>query len=262
MATIQRPLKLYGTRKYVDEVAADADHKAPILSIEVDADLDTIYTAWNGGVDGVNIKPGVITTGHIADGQVTDGKISSLSWDKVTGKPTYYPIQPGAISTSQISDGAVTGAKIADGTITTADIADGQITKYKIATGQSLFNPPQHAQADGPNNLAIPFGQRAICGLSYGARSYTYCIGFVSGIAFSTGTGSATLRAYLMAQGAQIADTYISLNIAVNQFYPWTLAMLGVALGTGSYSLDIAATGSNLLQVNVGRSQLIVIEPS
>ena len=100
MATIQRPLKLYGTRRYVDEVAADADHKAPILSAEVDGDLDTIYTAWNQGVDGVNIKPGVITTGHLADGHVTDLKIAGLSWDKVTGKPTYFPIQPGTISTA------------------------------------------------------------------------------------------------------------------------------------------------------------------
>jgi hypothetical protein len=44
---IQRPLKTYGTRKYVDEVAAAPNNTDPILASEVDADLDTMYTAFN-----------------------------------------------------------------------------------------------------------------------------------------------------------------------------------------------------------------------
>jgi hypothetical protein len=81
MATIQRPLKLFSTRKYVDEVAADPDHLAPILASEVDADIDTVFEAWNGGVDPVNIKPG----------SVQDSHIDTVSWSKITGSPTTFP---------------------------------------------------------------------------------------------------------------------------------------------------------------------------
>jgi hypothetical protein len=44
---IQRPLKTYGTRSYVAEVAAAPNNQDPILASEVDADLDTMYTAFN-----------------------------------------------------------------------------------------------------------------------------------------------------------------------------------------------------------------------
>jgi hypothetical protein len=66
MATIQRNVKTYGTRKFVDEVSAAPSHYAPVLSNEVDADLDTVYAAWNGGVDAVNIKDGSITFAKLA----------------------------------------------------------------------------------------------------------------------------------------------------------------------------------------------------
>jgi hypothetical protein len=66
MATIQRPVKTYGTRSYVAEVAAAPGNLDPVLSNEVDADLDTIYAAWNGGVDTVNVKDGSITFAKLA----------------------------------------------------------------------------------------------------------------------------------------------------------------------------------------------------
>jgi hypothetical protein len=66
MATIQRPVKTYGTRSYVGEVGAAPGNLDPILGSEVDADLDTIYAAWNGGVDTVNVKPGSITYASLA----------------------------------------------------------------------------------------------------------------------------------------------------------------------------------------------------
>jgi len=61
MATIQRPLKTYGNRTYVAEVAAAPSNQDPILANEVDGDIDTIYSAWNGGADTVNIKDGAIS---------------------------------------------------------------------------------------------------------------------------------------------------------------------------------------------------------
>ncbi|HKE83324.1 MAG TPA: hypothetical protein VKB50_06205, partial [Vicinamibacterales bacterium] len=61
MATIQRPLKTYGNRTYVAEVAAAPSNQDPILASEVDGDIDTMYSAWNGGADTVNIKDGAIS---------------------------------------------------------------------------------------------------------------------------------------------------------------------------------------------------------
>lgn len=61
MATIQRPVKTYGTRSYAAEVAAAPGNEDPVLAVEVDGDLDTIYAAWNGGADTVNLKDGSVT---------------------------------------------------------------------------------------------------------------------------------------------------------------------------------------------------------
>jgi Chaperone of endosialidase len=66
MATIQRNVKTFGTRSFVGEVAAAPSNYAPILSNEVDADLDTVYAAWNGGADSVNVKDGSITYAKLA----------------------------------------------------------------------------------------------------------------------------------------------------------------------------------------------------
>jgi hypothetical protein len=66
MATIQRPVKTYGNRTYVAEVAAAPSNEDPILASEVDGDLDTIYAAWNAGADTVNIKDGSVTYAKLA----------------------------------------------------------------------------------------------------------------------------------------------------------------------------------------------------
>lgn len=75
MATIQRPIKTYGTRRYVDEVALAPSNEDPVLANEVDADLDTVYAAWNAGADTVNIKDGAVTRAKLdtAVGAVVDG---------------------------------------------------------------------------------------------------------------------------------------------------------------------------------------------
>src|SRR5215475_902833 len=102
MAIIQRPTKQGNATTYQGKVAAGY---TTILASEMDADLDLIYSAWNQGVDGSNIQPGVITgsmlapgavgtrelqdggvqTVDIGDGQVTNAKISDVAWSKLTG---------------------------------------------------------------------------------------------------------------------------------------------------------------------------------
>src|SRR5215475_4648404 len=102
MATIQRPTKQGNATTYQGKVAAGY---TTILASEMDADLDLIYSAWNQGVDGSNIQPGVITgnmlapgavgtrelqdggiqTVDIGDGQVNNAKISDVQWNKLIG---------------------------------------------------------------------------------------------------------------------------------------------------------------------------------
>jgi len=103
MAVIQRPPKEGNATTYQGKVAIGF---TKILAAEVDADLDTIYAAWNGGADTVNI----------ADDSITGAKLKA-----------------GSVGTRELQDGGVKTIDLGDLQVTTAKIADGQVTGGKIA---------------------------------------------------------------------------------------------------------------------------------
>jgi hypothetical protein len=109
MATIQRNVKTFGTRSFVGEVAAAPSNYAPILSNEVDADLDTVYSAWNGGMDSVNLKDGSVTYAKLApDAQLwADTGTALTQGTSFTTRPVSIPTNLTAGVTTIESTGTV-----------------------------------------------------------------------------------------------------------------------------------------------------------
>ncbi|MBA2481223.1 MAG: hypothetical protein H0V44_11220 [Planctomycetes bacterium] len=82
-----------------------------------------------------------ITTAAIGDAQVTDAKIQSVAWTKITGTPTAFP----PTAHDHVLGGDLTGttsaAAIAPGAVDTSEIANGAITRPKLApiTGPAVL---------------------------------------------------------------------------------------------------------------------------
>jgi hypothetical protein len=86
---LTRPLKEGSVTTYQQKVAAGFPD---ILASEADADLDTIYAAWNGGIGTANLVDGSVTSAKLAPGAA----LANLS----TGSITTAKLAPGAASRS------------------------------------------------------------------------------------------------------------------------------------------------------------------
>lgn len=114
MATISRPGKEGNATTYQGKVAAGY---TKILAQEVDADIDAIYTAWNQGVDTVNIKDAAVTAPKLAPGAILPAALG-----------------PGSVQTAALADGSVSTAKLADNSVTSAKIVNGAIVDADVTS--------------------------------------------------------------------------------------------------------------------------------
>jgi hypothetical protein len=155
MAVIQRPAKQGNATTYQGKVALGY---TTILAGEVDADLDTMYAAWNGGVDAVNIAPNSISADKLQSNIIGPRELaddlpgSVLVADAITSRE----LAPDSVGTAELQTGAVTYAKLApnaqlwsdDGTSLYA--VSGRIVKTNSESGYGSF----HA-ATGANTTRI-----------------------------------------------------------------------------------------------------------
>jgi hypothetical protein len=103
MGDIARGIKTYGTRTFVGERAAAPGNKAPILSAEVDYDLDLLYTTWNNGITIVDLAPGfVIDHAHLGTDAVESNNIKN-------GTITLADMGSNSVDSSKIVNGSIRG---------------------------------------------------------------------------------------------------------------------------------------------------------
>ncbi|HVG17376.1 MAG TPA: hypothetical protein VM935_20550, partial [Chitinophagaceae bacterium] len=101
--------------------------------------------AASGDLEGVYPNPtlgaGVVTTAKISDNAVTDAKINSVSYSKITGAP--IALLPTGVAAGDLSGtypnpvvatGAINSSKLADASVLSTKIADGAVTDDKINT--------------------------------------------------------------------------------------------------------------------------------
>jgi hypothetical protein len=125
---VTRPLKEGSVTTYQQKVAAGFPD---ILASEADADLDTIYAAWNGGVGTANLIDGCVTSAKIQADQITTRELANAS---VNGSalPT--------LGQHELVQHSIQG---------NLDIADGSVVRQTISAGHSLWTS---GNATGPGS--------------------------------------------------------------------------------------------------------------
>jgi len=86
----------------------------------------------SGSTDDAQLVAGAVGTAELADAAVTDAKIATVAWGKVTGKPATFPPDPHDHTLGGDLSGTLAAAEIAAGAVGTSEIADAAVTNAKL----------------------------------------------------------------------------------------------------------------------------------
>lgn len=219
-----RPIKIGGNTQYVDEVASGYPE---LPAKELDDDLNVLYNAVNSIINN-SIPVSSITTAMLADGSVTDPKIASVSWSKVTGAPVSPP--PSGLSPARASQIWQDPVAQAPANTTSAYIldarnlvlADGHTYRMSLAGDISRI-------ANGSASLVVTIG---------GVNSLSYLVG---GPVASPMTEVFTLDLAVTMQG-----TIMRIEGTFRVAAPGTLGQINTVTSTSIVSKTVTATGPGL----------------
>lgn len=85
-----------------------------------------------GSTDDAQLVEGAVGTAELADAAVTDAKIASVAWGKLTGIPATFPPDPHDHALGGDLTGTLAAAEIAANAVGTAELADGAVTNAKL----------------------------------------------------------------------------------------------------------------------------------
>jgi len=102
-------------------------------------DFTPITRPFTPGVSSAEIADNAVSTIKLQDGSVTDPKISTVSWSKITSAPASFPPSgaaggdlAGSYPNPELKSDAVTSAKILDGTIALSDLGVNGATANQV----------------------------------------------------------------------------------------------------------------------------------
>jgi hypothetical protein len=214
MATLERPLKEGNVRTYQAKVALGF---LDILASEVDADCDTIYAAWNGGLPADSVG-----TTQLISGAVTQPKLAT-----------------NAVGTAQLIDAQVTQAKLANNAVGTAQLIDTQVTTAKLAAQATT---PSSAMGSVFEVIVAPLTTTVVAGANITVRAVALLVGGVVGHAISTvdAASGASCQCQLFRDTTQVM-AWIIVPPGANTTYQisFPVTFLETTTGVHGYQLKI-----------------------
>lgn len=199
----------------------------PILASEMNADLNTITDAINGGLDEANLADNAVTAAKLQTSSVTSAKIADAA-------VTTPKITDGAVTTEKLPDAAVTSAKLASGaavgnidtgTITNGMLASGAVSTLKIVDDTVTTNK-------------LVNGSVTLNKLAPGATVVTTATG---GVQLSLSANGTEQTVATTTTGAWRSGALVEL------FLPWVFKYVFGAPGGGSITVRLYRGASTLL---------------
>jgi len=195
---LQRPLKEGNVRTYQEKVGLGY---LDILASEMDADLDTIYAAWNGGVATANIQDGAVTAAKLAP----DAKPWVIAGNTVVpADATKTVAAPGSVS----GDSLHWGSRTAKGRLCHNPAADA----FSIRANVNQNNVPDNTAIPAWSLAVSPAGDLVSVNRFPAGSSASTALLLLEGSSGNLTVGSRAFLTPRLTVAADPAQAYIAAN--------------------------------------------------